>query len=219
MRLRNDDEGYGAVTKLLHWGTVLLLAAQFAVGYAMRGDGRSGHDGGGDDNSGPGGGHSAGATAAIRAAMARLDHGNSGSGGGDLGSGHEGLLEVHVVLGLVILTVATLRLWWRASGSLPPWAPQLTAFERRLQTLLERCLYTLLFVIPLSGLALALGSGEDLHVFGAEWQSSVEIADDDTLLTGHIATHIAFFVVAGLHIGLVVKHQLVNRDRLINRML
>jgi cytochrome b561 len=42
---------------------------------------------------------------------------------------------------------------------------------------------------------------------------------DDSLLTAHIATHIALFVVAALHIGLVVKHQLVNRDRLINRML
>jgi cytochrome b561 len=221
MRLRNDADRYGAATKLFHWVTVLLLAAQFTVGYTMRGDDHSGRgrDGGGDDSSGPGGGESGAAVALMRAAVARADGRNSGSGGGGFGSSNERLLEVHVLLGIAILALATLRLWWRLSGSLPAWAPQLTPFERRLQTLLERCLYSLLFLIPLSGLALVLASGEDVHLFGTEWKSSLEVMGDDSLLTAHIATHIAFFVVAGLHIGLVLKHQLVNRDRLINRML
>ena len=35
MRLRNHDGGYGLVTILLHWVTVLLLLAQFVLGYAM----------------------------------------------------------------------------------------------------------------------------------------------------------------------------------------
>ncbi|MFD6445633.1 cytochrome b [Promicromonospora sp. NPDC060204] len=35
MRWRNGEQGYGIVTKVLHWGTVALLAGQLAVGYAM----------------------------------------------------------------------------------------------------------------------------------------------------------------------------------------
>ncbi|MFD7025747.1 cytochrome b [Promicromonospora sukumoe] len=35
MRWRNGDQGYGIVTKVLHWATVALLAAQLAVGYVM----------------------------------------------------------------------------------------------------------------------------------------------------------------------------------------
>ena len=37
MRIRNDERGYGFVTAWLHWVTVLLLLAQFVLGYAMEG--------------------------------------------------------------------------------------------------------------------------------------------------------------------------------------
>ncbi|HEX6328320.1 MAG TPA: hypothetical protein VFZ72_17270 [Jiangellaceae bacterium] len=38
MRLRNGDHGYGAITKTLHWLTVLTIGGQFAVGYTMETD-------------------------------------------------------------------------------------------------------------------------------------------------------------------------------------
>jgi cytochrome b561 len=47
----------------------------------------------------------------------------------------------------------------------------------------------------------------------------VDLADDDTLLTAHVTTHLVFFVVLAVHVGLVLKHQLVDRDHLLNRML
>ncbi len=41
MRMRNGPHGYGVVTKVLHWLTVLAIVAQFAVGRAMDLDGRT----------------------------------------------------------------------------------------------------------------------------------------------------------------------------------
>ena len=35
MQLRDDVQGYGVVTKVLHWAMVAALAVQFVVGYAM----------------------------------------------------------------------------------------------------------------------------------------------------------------------------------------
>jgi cytochrome b561 len=35
MRLRNGDHGYGAVTRTLHWLTVLAIGGQFVIGYTM----------------------------------------------------------------------------------------------------------------------------------------------------------------------------------------
>jgi cytochrome b561 len=60
-------------------------------------------------------------------------------------------------------------------------------------------LYLLLFVVPLTGLWL------------------VVVSDDAVAL--HVAGHIAFFVALALHVGLVLKHQLIDRDRLLRRML
>jgi cytochrome b561 len=42
--------------------------------------------------------------------------------------------------------------------------------------------------------------------------------DDDLLLGAHIATHLTLFVALVVHVGLVLKHQFVDRDRLLNRM-
>jgi cytochrome b561 len=191
MSLRNGDHGYGAVTKLLHWLTVAAIAGQFGVGYSIRGEFDDHGGGAGDD------------------ALAALDHGHGGSGSGHGGgedgfeglfSGAWGLPELHVLLGASILVLGGLRVAWRYAGALPPWAPALSRPERTLEGWLEKALVLLLFAIPLSGLVL-VGTGEDDY------------------LPLHVAAHVAFFVVVGLHVALVLKHTVIQRDRHLARML
>ena len=145
-----DGQGYGPVAKSLHWGTVVALVGQFAVGYLMVL--------GGDD-----------------------------------------LLAVHVALGATVLGLAVARVAWRRTHTLPPWAETLSPAERTFTHWNERLLLALLFVIPLSGLSLL-------------------VVDDDLLLL-HVASHLTFFAALAAHVGLVLKHQLLDRDRLLRRML
>ena len=184
MRMRNQPEGYGLVTKLLHWATVVVLAAQFVVGYAMT---RA------DD--------------VIEPFAERW-----------LG-GEDNLLGVHVALGVGILVLAAVRLLWRAGTPLPEWADGLSPTERRVAHVVERLLYATLVLIPVTGLALVLASGEDWELGNREWVAPFELADDDVLLGAHIATHLTFFAALAVHVGLVLKHQLVDRDRILERML
>jgi cytochrome b561 len=147
--LRNGPEGYGSLTKVLHWATVLALVAQFTVGYLMDPE--------------DGGGHGRG----------RGRGGDSGRGRGRGGDADgydvldDRLLTVHVSLGALIIALALARLAWRRMGGLPPWSDRLGPRERRVATWTERCLLGLLIVIPTTGLVLVL-SGEDdllwLHV-------------------------------------------------------
>lgn len=170
--------GYGTVTKWLHWFTVAALAVQFAVGYSLevgghgrgRGRGRGGESGRG-----------------------------RGRGGEDLEVFGDTLVTAHVALGLTILALALVRLWWRRRQGLPPWAPTLSTAERTLAHWTERVLYALLFLVPLTGLWLVL------------------VSDDAVGL--HVASHVAFFVALAAHVGLVLKHQLADRDGLLRRML
>ncbi|HEY0903238.1 MAG TPA: cytochrome b/b6 domain-containing protein [Marmoricola sp.] len=141
MVLRNGPDGYGVVTKTLHWLTVLLVATQFVVGYSMDAD----------DGGGRGRGRGRG--------------GGSGRGrGGDGEEGYElvGLLPVHVALGITILVVAILRVGWRLGTDLPPWAAQLSVAHQGIITWTERVLLLMLFVVPATGLALVLGKDDDL---------------------------------------------------------
>jgi cytochrome b561 len=173
------DRGYGLTTKVLHWMTVGALGAQFTLGYLLdvggRGRGR-GRGRGGDSGQG------------------------RGRGGDDLDVfGDDRLLTAHVVVGLTILVLATVRLSWRRRTTLPPWAEGLSPGERTLAHWTERALYLVLFVMPLSGLWLVLVSDDAVAV--------------------HVASHVAFFVAFAAHLGLVLKHQLINREGLLRRMI
>ena len=123
-----------------------------------------------------------------------------GRGGGYDPFGDDRLLTVHVILGSVILALAVVRLAWRLATPLPPWAATLSPGERTLAHWTERALYMLMFAIPLTGLWLI-------------------VADDDDARWPHILSHIALFIAFVLHVSLVLKHQLVDRDRLVRRML
>jgi cytochrome b561 len=88
----------------------------------------------------------------------------------------------------------------RSWTPLPPWADALSHVERTLEGWLEKALIVLLFLIQGSGLLL-IGTGEDHY------------------LPLHVAAHIAFFVAVGLHVALVLKHPVIQRDRHLARML
>lgn len=214
MRLRNGEHGYGLVTKVLHWATVLAIAAQFVVGYRIEdGDAADsvcdppGEERGGGDTSDAEEERLDRLEDACEAQQDRLDDqadepvdaafGDLGTG--DLLDGGLSLPEWHVLLGLTILALGVVRVVWRRTTPLPPWAPALTPAERRLEGLLEKALLALLFVIPATGLLL--------------------VAGEDGWLPAHVTAHVAFFGAVALHVGLVLRHTVVRRDRHLRRML
>jgi cytochrome b561 len=109
------------------------------------------------------------------------------------------LLPLHVALGIAILVIAIVRVYWRLSTPLPPWAESLSVTEQQIATWTERVMLGLLFVIPVSGLLLRFG--------------------DDDWLGVHVAAHIAFFLALAAHVGLLVGRGLVGRPVLLRRMI
>jgi cytochrome b561 len=138
---RNGPHGYGWASKVLHWLTVLAVAAQLTVGLTMDAD-----------DSGRGRGRGRG--------------GESGRGRGGDESGYlddpELLVMLHVGLGLAIILLGVSRLVWRRVAGLPPWSEHLTEGQRRRAHWTERALLTMLFVVPATGLVLVAGGDDDL---------------------------------------------------------
>jgi len=218
MRLRNGEHGYGAVTKALHWLTFSVILAQFLVGYSMNGEDPTAeaaaerlHDA---KDRCEANADSDAAEAEEERCEEELERQEDalderaddalGTAWDDVRSGDvlaDGLSlpEAHVLLGLLILALGLTRVIWRRTTPLPPWAPALGAAERTLESWLEKALLLLLFVIPGTGLLL--------------------VAGEEDWLTLHIAAHVAFFVVVGLHVALVLKHTVIQRDRHLARML
>jgi len=167
---------YGRVARLFHWATVVALITQVVLGYSLEGGSGRGRGRGRGGESGRGRGR-----------------------GGDVSFGEDPLMTAHVLVGTGIIVLTVVRWWWRRRTGLPPWAPGLSAFERRWAHVTEHLLYALLVVVPATGIALALG--------------------DDDLLALHVTGHVVLYAAVAAHVGMIVIHNLRHRDRLIRRML
>jgi cytochrome b561 len=195
--LRNGEHGYGLVTKSLHWLTVLAFAAQFVVGYTMEAepdvakvecDPPGEQRGGGDTTDAEEDRLDRVEDACEERADRREDAAEEGYG---LFDGSFDAVEVHVLLGLLIIALGVVRVLWRRFTPLPPWDPRLTRRDQRMVHATETALLTLMFVVPATGIALVLGS--------------------DDLLPLHVAAHVAFFVAVGAHLAMVLGKRLVPR--------
>jgi cytochrome b561 len=217
MRLRNGPHGYGLMTKVLHWVTVAALVAQFGVGLTMEADDEAFDredaridqlEELGEDAAKQGGKAS---EEAFDAYIDRLDDeldaredGYVGAALSDLARGdglRDGisLPEAHVLLGVTLLALGLVRVVWRRTTPLPPWAPYLSARERTVESTAEKGLLASLFVVPLSGLLLVW--------VGTDW------------LWLHIAAQLLFLAALGVHVGLILRHTVFRRDGQLRRML
>jgi cytochrome b561 len=183
MTLLNTSDGYGTLTKLLHWLVVALFAFQFAAANIM----------------------------------VRMD-----DGGTTLGLSRDAYYNWHKSIGLLALVVAVLRLLARRRGQLPDWAPGLSVLERKLVHRAEQVLYAAMFAMPISGFLYVMAGGYGVKLFGAlqlpnpigEWQL-LALAARWT----HIASSYALLAALALHLGIVLRHQLLLKDGLLYRML
>lgn len=192
MHLRNGEHGYGAVTKLLHWLTVVAVVAQFVVGLTMSAD-----DSARDRFDQRLERLEEQAEAQGEAAEERWDEEEKRLKEARPDS-DDGPSPLHIVLGLSIIGLALLRLLWRSATPLPPWAEYLGPGERRLQHWLEKLLLTMLIVTPGTGLLLMAGS--------------------DDLLAVHVTAQIALLALIAAHVGLVLSHTVFRRNRHLSRM-
>ncbi|MDN4172613.1 cytochrome b/b6 domain-containing protein [Nocardioides sp. SOB77] len=187
--LRNGPHGYGVVTRVLHWVTVVLLAVQVVVGYTMgsaadRAADRAEQRLDAFEEAGEERAERAGEAAEERfeREVERREEA--------IDAAEDGPSPLHVGLGLGLLGLGLGRLAWRRTTPLPPWSDRLSPRDRRLQGLLEKALLALLIVVPATGLLLL-------------------VADDAVAV--HVAAHVALYVVVLAHVALVLRRGTLPR--------
>lgn len=183
MPVVSTEQGYGAVTKLLHWLTFGLLVAQFVLGYGMEGF-----------------------------AEALFEDDSSGHGGDRTRAGDDQLVFVHAWLGGAILALAVIRLVWRWSTPLPDWSDRVGSADRVVEAWAERVLYVTLFVIPLSGIGLLFFSGEERELEDRrEWLPPFDVVPDGLMLGLHIAGHLTLYAALLVHVFIALRRRTLSR--------
>ena len=128
----------------------------------------------------------------------------------------------HKWAGVTVLTLATLRLLWRLTHRAPAYPPSMPDWQKSAANALHGLLYVLMFAVPLSGYFYSLSAGVPVVWFGL-FQLPVLIDASPELkpvLKGlHFWLNMGLAGCVALHIAAALKHQFVDRDGIVKRML
>ncbi len=128
----------------------------------------------------------------------------------------------HKWAGVTILALASLRLLWRLTHPAPAYPASLPAWQQGAANALHGLLYVLMFAVPLSGYFYTLASGYPVVYFGL-FELPVLIDANPTLKPILKALHywlnMALAASVALHIAAALKHQFIDRDGILKRML
>ena len=132
-------------------------------------------------------------------------------------------LAAHQSLGLAVLAVVAVRLFWFLISPPPAPSPNLTPRERRLSRAVHISLYGLILAFPLSGFLMSAHGGEAIQFFGWALPSPIDPgkrAASIFAVAHDLILPSLFYVVIFAHIGAVLKHHFMDRqNRDIRRML
>ncbi|MCG7492627.1 cytochrome b/b6 domain-containing protein [Thalassobius sp. Cn5-15] len=189
MSLTNTQARYGSVAKALHWSVALLILAMLPVGF-------------------------------IAAKLAEATQ--AGSPIVSI-SVLTTLFSAHKTFGVLVLILAVLRILWALTQSRPaPLHP-----ERKLETLAAEAvhwmLYAFILLVPLTGWIHHAASSGFAPIWGPFGQDLPFVAKNEALshvfAQLHFATVLGMVGTLGLHIAGALKHQVIDRDVTLARML
>ncbi len=131
------------------------------------------------------------------------------------------MMSRHKSFGITILGLAAIRLAWRWIDPPPP-LPPMPRWQAVAARLNHWALYALLFALPLTGWLMSSAANRPASWFGF-LQLPDLIAPDEGLEEAFEAAHEllvnVLFVLAALHVAAALKHQFLDRDGLLFRML
>ncbi len=128
----------------------------------------------------------------------------------------------HKWIGITVFLLAVLRLAWRGRRAPPPWPAAMPRWQQRAARIVHRALYALLIVVPLSGCLYSSATGVSVVYLGVVPLPNL-VPKDKALAGALLVVHqslnatLALFVV--LHVAAAGKHQWIDRDGLMARML
>ncbi|QAU35673.1 cytochrome b [Janthinobacterium sp. 17J80-10] len=128
----------------------------------------------------------------------------------------------HKWLGVTVLGLATVRLLWRLTHAGPVLPMSMPAWQVKISALLHGLLYVLMFAIPLSGYFYSLAAGVPVTYLGVlplpvliepnpEWKVVLKAV--------HYWLNMGLLAAVAVHVAAALKHQFIDRDGVLKRML
>jgi cytochrome b561 len=128
----------------------------------------------------------------------------------------------HKWIGITVFLLAALRVGWRRLVPPPPWPAAMPAWQRRVARATHAALYVLMLAVPLSGWLYSSATGVSVVYLSLVPLPNLVAKDKalaEVLLVVHQSLNAGLALLVTLHVAAAVKHQWVDHDGLLLRML
>ena len=141
------------------------------------------------------------------------------------------IFQLHKSIGITVLILSLLRLVWRLVSPPPPGPASLKSWERAASKAVHLGFYVIMIGMPFSGWILVSASPLNIptllyhlipwpyfpgvHALAAPARTAIDHASDTT----HVVLAFSTAALLFLHLGAVVKHQFLDPDPVLGRML
>ncbi|KQY75165.1 cytochrome b [Brevundimonas sp. Root1423] len=132
-------------------------------------------------------------------------------------------VQIHKSVGLTILVLTLGRIFWRLANPAIPLPDAMPRWQKLLARATHVLFYVFLIAMPLVGWAASSAGGRDIVWFGLfEWPllpigGGREVAGQ--LMDLHELAAKGLYVLIALHVIGALKHQFVDRDNVLHRMI
>jgi cytochrome b561 len=133
-----------------------------------------------------------------------------------------GIFFWHGSIGALVLWLAVARLIWRAGHRPPPLPSSVPVWQVGAAHAVHALLYVAMLALPLSGYAHRVAGNHPVSFFGLwDWPSLFSADEPLRVRSGTIHLYLAFGLgsLLLLHFGAVLKHLVINRDGVAQRMM
>lgn len=131
-------------------------------------------------------------------------------------------LAWHKALGIVAFALGVSKIVWALCSRPPAHVAARKRWERFAATIVHALLYAMMVLIPVTGYLVSTSEGEGVDLWGLVTVPSVIVAGDtlrDLAIEAHYWCGYAVAVLALVHAGAALKHQFLDRDGTLRRML
>lgn len=131
------------------------------------------------------------------------------------------VINLHKSFGIGLALLILVRLGWRLARRPPHWAEEVPAWQRRAATVVHAALYACMLGLPLSGYVASNFSRHGVRFFGVPlppWGPDLPAVY--AFFNGvHIGLAWLFALLVACHVLAALKHLVIDRDGVFDRML
>lgn len=131
--------------------------------------------------------------------------------------------NIHKMIGITVLALVILRLFWRWINIQPSYSSTLPSFYKIIVRLAHYAIYLVIFLMPLSGWVMSTASGHIPHFFADIYLPMPGISLNEQLAGQMYQVHnflaIALIALISVHIVAALFHHFILRDNVLTRIL